>query len=317
MEANAEPRAHEPSRGSVVVVDDDEATRRLYVFALDAAGLRGIEAASAEEALALILADPGVIDAVLLDVWLPGMNGVELLRTLKSTPETMHIPVIMLTASGARDRDIVLGVELGASDYLAKPCSPSVIVAKVRSVRAQATVERKLRSELRDASMQAMIDPLTQLYNRRSFEARLVEASAVALRRDEPFSVVMLDLDRFKAINDQHGHAEGDRFLVHFSNTIHAVLRADDVAFRYGGDEFMALLANCDASRAVEVAKRLRAWLEMSPFCFTDGSQQVIAFSAGVAAARRGERYAGDGLVKRADVALYRAKTAGGGRVEH
>ena len=126
----------------------------------------------------------------------------------------------------------------------------------------------------------------------------------------------MLDLDLFKGVNDSHGHAEGDRVLVHFADAIRAILRADDVAFRYGGEEFLVLLRACDAFRATEVAVRLRDELHARPFRFSDGTQAPIAFSAGVAAAEQGECFASDGLVARADAALYRAKRTGGDRLE-
>jgi two-component system cell cycle response regulator len=310
-------RPEDVQAGVVLVVDDDEDTRLLVMSALTLGRLRSIGASSGEDALAQVMANPGAFDAIVLDIVLPGMNGMEVLRRLKRSPATAHIPVIMVTGSLTLDRDVVNGVDSGASDYLAKPCSPSVLVAKVRSACATGLIERTLRGELRFASLQAMSDPLTGLFNRRNFEARILEASAHAMRHAKPFAVIMLDLDRFKAVNDTHGHGDGDRVLVHFSNTIHAVMRADDVAFRYGGDEFVLLLSDCDASRAVDVANRLRKWLSASPFRFADGTDQVIAFSAGVAAAERSEGFSGDGLVKRADVALYRAKAAGGDRVEH
>lgn len=303
--------------GAVLVVDDDEDTRLLVMRALTLGGLRSLGASSGEDALAQVMANPGALDAILLDVGLPGIDGMEVLRRLKLSPATAHIPVIMVTGSLTRDQDVVNGVDSGASDYLAKPCSPSILVAKARAACAGALVERTLRGQLRSASLQAMSDPLTGLFNRRNFEARILEASAHAARHAKPFAVIMLDLDHFKTVNDSHGHGDGDRVLVHFSNTIHAVMRADDVAFRYGGDEFMLLLSDCDAIRAVDVANRLRRWLSVSPFRFSDGTDHVIAFSAGAAAALRSESFSGDGLVKRADLALYRAKAAGGDRAEH
>jgi len=302
--------------GSVLVVDDDEETRMLEMFALDMEDLRCVGASSAEDALAQVMANPAGIDVIVLDVVLPGMDGMALLRLLKSSPATTHIPVIMVTGTATSDQEVVRGVDAGASDYLAKPCSPSVLVAKVRALSAQAQGERQLREELHSVEQQAQSDPLTGLFNRRNFEARLLEASARAARNEQPFAVIMLDLDAFKAVNDTHGHADGDRFLVHFANTIHTVLRADDVAFRYGGDEFVLLLTACDARRAVDAATRLRRWLWASPFRFSDGTDQVIVFSAGVAAANDTDDYAGGCLVERADVALYRAKAGGGDRVE-
>ena len=313
MEATIRP---EEGTGAILVVDDDGETRLLVMCAFAMGHLHCIEASSGEDALAQVMASPRAIDAIVLDVQMPGMDGVELLRRLKLSPETADIPVVMVTGAVTADRDIVKLVELGASDYIAKPCSPSVLVAKVRSLRTRVQAERKLRHDLSFASLHAMSDALTGLFNRRNFEARIVELSAHALRHDQPFAVIMLDVDRFKAINDTHGHAEGDRVLVHFADAVRAVLRADDVAFRYGGDEFVLLLRACDASRAVDVATRLREHLRASPFRFADGSGQVVAFSAGAAAGKGSESLDGDSVLRRADAALYRAKVAGRDRVE-
>jgi diguanylate cyclase (GGDEF)-like protein len=302
--------------GTVLVVDDDEDTRLLVMCALARGKLRCTEAASGEDALALVMADPSAIDVIVLDVVLPGMNGVDVLRALKRSSVTALIPVILVTGSATLDRDIVNGVEHGASDYIAKPCSPTVLVAKVRALRAHARADRDLARELHFASLHALSDPLTGLYNRRDFEERLRESAAYATRHEQPFALIMLDLDQFKAVNDTHGHQVGDRVLVHFADAMLAVMRADDVAFRYGGDEFMLLLRGCDALRAIDVANRLRERLHAVPFRLPDGSLHTISFSAGAAAADGNESFGGGALVTRADAALYRAKAAGRDRIE-
>lgn len=301
---------------SVLVVDDDDETRLLVMTALAMGQVRCTEASSGEEALAQAAADADGIDVIVLDVCLPGIDGLEVLRRLKASPVTSHIPVVMVTGSATLDGDIVNASEIGASDHLAKPCSPSVLLAKVRSLRSRSRAERAMREELHFASLNAISDPLTGLYNRRNFEARMHESSAHAVRHEEPFAVVMLDLDEFKSVNDQHGHEDGDRVLVHFTEALRSVMRAGDVAFRYGGDEVVLLLRACDASRAGEVANRLRDQLRANPFRFADGTSRPITFSAGAASAQPSEGFAGDDLLSRADVALYRAKAAGRDRVE-
>ena len=302
--------------GSVLVVDDDDETRLLVMGALAMGQVRCTEASSGEEAIERVTAHPDGIDVIVLDVVLPGIDGVEVLRRLKDSPATAHIPVIMVTGTATGDRDVVNGVDLGASDYLAKPCSPSVLLAKVRSLRTRARAERALREQLDFASLHALTDPLTGLNNRRDFAARMRESSAYAVRHEQPFAVVMLDLDGFKSSNDDHGHADGDRVLVHFAEALKAVLRADDVAFRYGGDEFVLLLRACDATRAVEVATRLRERLHANPFLFSDGVVAAVSFSAGTAAAELSEGFSSEALVTRADAALYRAKARGRDCVE-
>jgi diguanylate cyclase (GGDEF)-like protein len=311
-----QPPSIEPSTsGSVLVVDDDEAARWLVIRALQRSNMTALEARSGAEALERIFSDPNSIEAVVLDVMMPEMNGFDVVRALKRSPTTSHIPVILVTASATAEDDIVRGVEYGAIDYITKPYSPAVLTAKVRAACERARAIRQLRYELRFAELHAMIDPLTGLFNRRHFDTRVREASAYAKRHEEPFAIVMLDLDNFKQVNDTFGHEEGDRVLVHFAAAVRAVLRGEDVAFRYGGEEFVLLLRACDSARAVEVAQRLRTRLHARSFHFARGAVRTITFSAGVAAAQESENFSADELVSRADAALYRAKNAGRDRI--
>jgi diguanylate cyclase (GGDEF)-like protein len=315
---SAEPPSFDPTTttGAVLVVDDDEAARWLVVRALERTGLRAVQARNGADALERVFSEPTAIEAIVLDVMMPGMNGFDVVRALKRSPACANIPVLLVTASATAEEDIVRGVEYGAIDYITKPYSPVVLAAKVRAACERARAVRQLRYELRFAELHAMIDPLTGLFNRRHFEDRIREASAYAKRHEEPFAIVMLDLDHFKAVNDTHGHEEGDRVLVHFAAAVRAVLRGEDVAFRYGGEEFVLLLRACDSARAIEVAQRLRTRLHLREFRFANGERSPITFSAGVAAAQEIEGFSGDELVSRADAALYRAKDAGRDRIE-
>jgi two-component system cell cycle response regulator len=318
LDLGGERKRHvEPSQsGSVLVVDDDEAARYLVVRALARKKISCIEAANGEIALERVFSNPSAIEAIVLDVMMPGMTGFDVVRALKRNPLASSIPVILVTASATEEEDIVRGVEYGAIDYITKPYSPLVLVAKIRAACERARAERQLRYELRFAELHAMIDPLTGLFNRRHFDTRISEATAYAKRHEEPFSIVMLDLDHFKLVNDTYGHEEGDRVLVHFAAAVRAVLRGDDVAFRYGGEEFVLLLRGCDSNRAMDVANRLKKQLGQRPHGFADGSFRAVTFSAGVAAAQEIEGFSGEELVSRADAALYRAKDAGRDRAE-
>ena len=302
--------------GWVLVVDDNDDARDMVMFALNQERIRTVGAASGEEALAHLKASPASVDAIVLDVRMPGMDGFEVVNRLKRSQATANIPVIMVTASENRDTDIIRGISRGALDYIMKPCSPAVLVAKVQAACKRSRDEKALRRDLRHASLHATLDPLTGLFNRRHFETRIVEVAAHAKRNQEAFAVVMLDLDHFKTVNDTYGHEEGDRVLRDFADALRSVLRAEDVAYRYGGEEFVLVLRGCDANRAVDVANRLRKQLHASPFQLHDGSARVTAFSAGTASAQASEGFSGDKLVSRADAALYRAKANGRDRVE-
>ncbi len=293
----------------VLAVDDDEATRKLTVRWLNNAKLATIEANTGEGALALAAENADEIDVVVLDVMMPGIDGFETALRLQSNPLTAHIPIVLLTAHATAETDILRGVESGAVDHVAKPYSGPVLVAKVRAMAQRTQAARDLRSQLRVAEENATIDPLTRLYNRRHFDQRLREAIAHTTRHHEPLGLVMLDLDRFKTINDTFGHVGGDRVLVHVADVIRSVIRVNDSAFRYGGEELVLILRG-DATSAARASERLREALAAKPVRLGD-TDRVITFSAGVAAASTENGFRVENLVARADEALYRAKNEG------
>jgi diguanylate cyclase (GGDEF)-like protein len=318
----AEPRRSSGSiskPGAVLVVDDDDSLRALVVTWLTKSGLACVEARSGEEALesARSLADG--LDVIVCDVMMPGIDGFTVLERLKADPATAAIPVILLTAHANTETEIVRGVETGAVEHLAKPFSGRVLAAKVVALIGRRRSERSLERKLRYAEQHATVDALTGLFNRRHLESRLHEESAHARRHSRPLALVMLDLDHFKSINDTFGHADGDRVLRHVGATIAGVLRAEDSAFRYGGEEFVILLRDCDAASAKVVGARLQARLAASPVMLGAEPakvERVVTFSGGVAAADATNRFATEDLVVRADKALYRAKGAGRNRIE-
>ena len=304
---------------TVLVVDDDEALRMLTTRWLKNAKLHCLEAKSGEEALAIALANALALDAIVLDVMMPGIDGFETLRRLKENEATSSLPVVLLTAHATGDTHLVQGAVGGAVDHLVKPFSGPVLVAKVRAIVERSRGERELRMRLRQAEETSTIDSLTGLGNRRQFESRLKEESAYAQRHKQPFSLVILDIDHFKSVNDTFGHAEGDRVLVHVADVIRSILRADDCAFRYGGEEFVMLLRACEPQNGIQAADRLRAAMQTRPIELGEGevrATRLITFSAGVAAPSSANQFSTEDLLSRADAALYRAKRSGRDRVE-
>jgi two-component system cell cycle response regulator len=189
-------------RGVVLVVDDDPATRALIVHWLSTARIQVLQASSGEEALAAVVAAPEAVDAILLDVMMPGADGFEVLRRIKDEPHSRRIPIVFLSAS-ASEADVVRGVKAGAVDYLYKPFSGPILVTKVQAVIDRGRAERELEDKLRSAEANATHDGLTGLSNRRAFDLRLGEMVAHSIRHQEPLTLLMLDIDKFKAINDE------------------------------------------------------------------------------------------------------------------
>jgi two-component system cell cycle response regulator len=187
----------------------------------------------------------------------------------------------------------------------------------VKAVCDRSRTQRELQNKLQFALENAAHDALTGLFNRRYFERRLREESAHARRHLRPFAIVMVDLDHFKLVNDTYGHDDGDQVLRHMAEVIQAQLREDDVACRYGGEEFVLLLRATTGMAARIVANRLRANLASRPIPLGEKNEpKHITFSAGVAAADDRNGFNADDIVQRADQALYRAKRAGRNRVE-
>ncbi|MEO6577067.1 MAG: response regulator, partial [Polyangiaceae bacterium] len=259
--------------GLVLVVDDYDDARFLVMCALHRSKLKCIEASTGEEALERVIADPEAIDAIVLDVMMPGIDGFEVAKRLREVPETACIPIIMVTASATEDGDVVRGVENGVVDYITKPCSPNVLVAKVRSACERTRETRRLKRELAFAEGNATVDPATGLFNRRHFELRLDEAGAYAKRHGEGVLLVLLSIDQVDDLDDT---AERARAASHLAEAIRSTLRGEDVAFRFDFEKLALLLRKCDAERGIAFAERLRTVLQ--PFQLADGRYRCLTF---------------------------------------
>jgi diguanylate cyclase (GGDEF)-like protein len=303
--------------GEILVVDDDEATRRAVIHHMTTLAMRVAQAETGAHALEVAVEKAATLDCILLDVAMPGSDSWDVLRQLRADPDTASIPVLLLTDGPPSEEDMLRMLEQGVLDHVTKPLSGMLLCAKVRLVCERSRTQRELKNKLQFALENAAHDPLTGLFNRRYFERRLREECAHARRHRRPFSIIMLDLDHFKLVNDTYGHEDGDRVLRHVSEVIQAMLREDDVSCRWGGEEFVLLLRGTTGMAARVVANRLRATLAAKSIAL--GSKEEprhVTFSAGVAAADDRNTYNADDIVARADAALYRAKRAGRNRVE-
>ena len=239
-------------------------------------------------------------DLILLDVDMPGMTGFEVCRRLKQDARTCSIPVIFLSGSGGTE-DKVKGLDLGAIDFVTKPFDAFELRARVRA----ALRTKHLQDLLRDY---ALIDPLTELSNRRALDERLRQEWARLLRHGGSLAFIMADLDQFKRVNDQFGHPVGDKVLRHVAGLLAAGCRESDTAARYGGEEFAIVAPETTAQEAADFADRLRLSICSQPIQVHGKSLDITA-SFGVADSNG--LHAPEELVKLADAALYDAKAAG------
>jgi diguanylate cyclase (GGDEF)-like protein len=247
-------------------------------------------------------------DVILLDIMMPGIDGIETCRQLKADDRTRAIPVILVTALD-RDTDVVKGLEAGADDYVTKPYNFTILNARTNAAIHRYEMVRENESLLREVQLAATTDSLTGLLKRRTFFDRLGGELSRAARHHLPLSCVMLDIDDFKKINDDHGHVAGDCVLAAIAAMLQDACRKSDHICRYGGEEFCVLLSHTAEQDAVEWAERLREQISRCEVTFGDEKLRVSA-SFGVAD-RLDDANTPEQMTDLADQALLVAKRSG------
>jgi diguanylate cyclase (GGDEF)-like protein len=247
-------------------------------------------------------------DLILLDILMPGLDGYQTLSEIKKTEEIQKIPVIFITGlDTAKDEE--KGLSLDAADYIIKPFNPTVVKLRVRN-------QIQIVNQLRTIECLSMIDQLTNIPNRRSFDDRLRVEWKHAIREHEPISMMILDLDRFKTVNDTYGHQQGDVVLQTIAGVFFKVLkRPTDFAARWGGEEFVVLMPNTSLEGALDVAENLRHEVEDTLIPNANGSDIKITLSIGVTSLQPTVDSSMDAFFSKADKALYNAKEAGRNKV--
>jgi diguanylate cyclase (GGDEF)-like protein len=288
-----------------VLVVDDEADARAVLSEVLSPECEVLTAADGEEAV--LVARRERPDLVLMDLFMPRLDGLQALQRIRADPATGEVPVIFVSARGD-DSVKARALDLGAVDYLQKPFSE-------RELRAR--VERTLRLSRNQSALRelAQTDTLTGLANLRAFRARLAEEVKRARRYHTPLTCVMADMDHLKPVNDELGHAAGDRAIAAVAAVIRLELRETDFGARYGGDEFVLLLPHTTGEDGRVLAERICARLRETVVELS-GRRLPIGASFGVACLDHDAPDAAEALVRAADGALYDAKRAGRGRVE-
>jgi len=306
----------EPVR--VLVVDDLPDNVEILRARLESRGYAVATAADGEEALASVHADPPQV--ILCDVMMPGIDGYEVARRIKQDASLPFIPIILVTALSDTD-NIVQGLNTGADDYIAKPYHFQELEARVRAMlrikRLQDELDLKNR-ELEVANKRlkklSITDGLTELFNHRHVHELLRDEFERSRRSQEPLAVAMIDLDRFKQVNDTWGHPTGDIVLFETARILRETAREIDMVGRYGGEEFIAILPNTGLDEAAHFAERVRQAVEAHLYRDEDTEIRMTC-SSGVASFPAPGIEKPEELLKSADEALYMAKESGRNRV--
>lgn len=295
--------------GAKILIADDSLTVRAVIRNdLEDEGYQVDEALDGVGAVERCRQDPP--DVVLLDVEMPGLDGYEVLASIKNDPDLKDIPVVFLTGRSEMD-DVVAALRGGAHDYLKKPFETPELLARVGSALQVKRLQDELRLRNAELDRLSRTDPLTGLYNRRHLDEQLERLHNDSVRHQDTLCVLLLDLDHFKQINDTFGHPSGDQVLRLFADRLRRELRAGDVAGRWGGEEFLIILPRTDHQDGCVLAERVRS-ATSSELMVADGHQIDVTISGGLAV---GPADSITTVIELADSCLYQAKAAGRNRI--
>jgi diguanylate cyclase (GGDEF)-like protein len=292
----------------VLVAEDSRVLRSILRGQLHDHGYRVVEAHDGAEAVTVCRNERP--DVVLLDVEMPLMDGHLVLANLKRDPALADVPVVFVTARVTTE-DVVQGLDLGAHDYLRKPFEASELLARVHAALRTKRLQDELRLRNAELVRISRTDTLTGLHNRRHLEERLAEQTSLVKRQGGDLGLLLLDVDRFKRVNDEHGHAAGDAVLRILAGRVREAIRTEDVPGRWGGEEFLVLLPATGRDGVGSTGERVRRTVAADAFHLEAAELQVTVSVGGAVGVEDGW----EGLVRRADAALYAAKEAGRNQV--
>ena len=296
--------------GRVLIVDDRPASHERIAAMLAEEQSVDVEVDPSE---ALFRAADGNYDLLIVSLGLENFDALRLCSQIRSLDRTRNVPILAITDAEDNTR-LARGLEIGVNDYLSRPIDKNELLARTRTQIRKKRYTERLRDNVQLSIELAITDPLTGLSNRRYMESHVGTLIEQAATRGKPLTVLVIDIDYFKSINDTYGHDAGDDVLREFAIRIRKSVRGIDLACRYGGEEFVVLMPETDMAVATMVAERLRRRIAGEPFAIQQSARRVeVTISIGLATL--GPEEGASGLLKRADQALYRAKKDGRNRV--
>lgn len=297
--------------GRILVIEDRPSAAERVQSALSAFHAVEIEDDAQQ---AVMRAAEGDFDAVVISLGLQGQDGLRLCSQLRSLERTRNMSVLLMGEAEDRER-ILRGLEIGAHDFLLRPIDRNELLARVRTQVRRKRFTERLRDSVQSSMEMAVMDQLTGLHNRRFMDNRLSVMFDESALRARSLSLLVLDIDHFKSVNDSWGHDAGDEVLREFADRVRACTRGIDLVARMGGEEIVVVLPDTGRDAAYRVAERIRERVESSPFAVQSNTRDIkVTVSVGVSNRRAGDASSA-AMMKRADDALYRAKAGGRNRV--
>lgn len=296
--------------GHVLYIEDHLTIANMTMDILKQMGLTFDHSTSAEQGL--VLFEENNYDLVLLDIVLSGKkDGIDMIREVRARKDEKNLIPILTMSANSKATDRIHALQVGANDFIIKPVLQAELAVRVKNLIIARQLHLKIISQQQAFEELAMTDQLTGLNNRYYLDSFIGKALSLAKRHNYPLSIVMIDLDKFKYINDTFGHEQGDEVLVNISSVLQNSCRIEDIAIRLGGDEFLIILPHCPEDKAIIKATELCALFNAIE---SSNPEVVVAASFGVSSTKNGVYFYKD-LFDLADKAAYQSKADGGNTV--